>query len=265
MSLGEKSILTISGYDLSLSLFNSHSVIEQYPYVWRLANIRIWRQWLRLWRPVSISKLIKIFHMSCVRVAQPNVWLGFFSWQSSSWSLTRIYHVPQWLPGSHPAKFKTCLVSARCIWLKPHPSCIDLRQALPPQSPSSVLIVVLPCWRERAFWSSVVELKAINWDVQRQDFLASSSAVIFILFADRKCNSHKACLFGYPSHHFFFWSLPPTVISCAGSDFRAISSLFSPERYLIAVEWEFPSFSPPCFSPYVKALMQIYQNKYRCL
>lgn len=87
----------------------------------------------------------------------------FFSCRSSSWSLTRIYPAAQWLPGSHPAKFKTCLVSARCICIKPHPSCIDF--ALPPQSPSSVPVVLHSCWRGRDFWSSLVELKAINWVV----------------------------------------------------------------------------------------------------
>lgn len=147
-------------------------------------------------------------------VVRLNMWRNqtsgsfFFSCRSSSWSLTRIYHVAQWLPGSHPAKFKTCLVSARCICPKPHPSCIDLRQALPPQSPSSVLVVVLPCWRERAFWSSLVELKAINWDVQRQDFLASSSAVIFKLFADRNATLTRLAFLD-TRRITSFWSLSP--------------------------------------------------------
>lgn len=63
----------------------------------------------------------------------------FISCRSLSWSLTRIYPLAQWLPGSHPGKFKTCLVSARCICIKPHPLCIDLRQALPPR-PNHLLL-----------------------------------------------------------------------------------------------------------------------------
>lgn len=141
--------------------------------------------------------------MLCIRICGATKRLArfFFSCRSSSWSLTRIYPVAQWLPGSHPAKFKTCLVSARCICIKPHPSCIDLRQALPPQSPSSVLVALQSCWRERDFWSSLVELKAINWVVQTARIFGIAIRNDLWLIREWQCNSCKACLFGYLSFY----------------------------------------------------------------
>lgn len=75
MSLGEKSILTISRYNiyLSLSLISIHRVWLNNIRTcvdWPFANICVWWQWLRLWRPVSISKSTK----NLSHAVYPNMW-----------------------------------------------------------------------------------------------------------------------------------------------------------------------------------------------
>lgn len=104
---------------------------------WPFANTRVWWQWLRLWRPVSISQSISNQQKSFTcrvseNVAQPTFGSFFF--------------VPIIIMIAD--KDLTCCsvasrVSSRQIQnlsCKPHPSCIDLRQALPPQSSSSFVV-----------------------------------------------------------------------------------------------------------------------------
>lgn len=163
-----------------------------------------------------------------------------FSRRSSSWSLTRIYHVAQWLPGSHPAKFKTCLVSARCICLKPHPLALICAKRFRPNHLLPFLLSHKPY--ARADEDGTFHLA---WSSSRQSTELCNGKELFgiVISLDLYWFTNRSTTLArhHPSHSFFlFWfslGVPLTVMS-AGSDFRTVSSLFSNERYLIAFKWE---------------------------
>lgn len=168
---------------------------------WTFANRCVRWQWLRLWRPVSISKSTKIFHMSCVwrcgatkrraRLFFSRVDRHHDRWQGSMLLLSGF-------PGLIPPNSKLVLYVPDAFVSSRHPSCIDLRQALPPNHllPYFCPTLVLTRTRLDLAWSSSRQSTELY---KRQESLASSSAMIFKWFANNSC---KACLLYSPNGNF---------------------------------------------------------------